>query len=64
MHYCSGNAPWPGNRNVNLNKNTSENVASNKTADKIKLFAEDLVWLKSLIARTFLSLPRVKMRRW
>ena len=30
MRYCSDDAPWTGERNVNLNKNTSENVASNK----------------------------------
>ena len=30
MHYCSDDAPWTGERNVDLNKNASENVASNK----------------------------------
>ena len=31
MRYCSEDAPRTGERNVNLNKNTSENAASNKT---------------------------------
>ena len=30
MPYCSDDAPRTVERNVNLNKNTSENVASNK----------------------------------
>ena len=30
MRYCFDDAPRTGKRNVNLNKNTSENVASNK----------------------------------
>ena len=30
MRYCSEDAPRTGERNVNLNKNTSENTALNK----------------------------------
>ena len=30
MRYCSEDAPRTGERNVNLNKNTSENAVSNK----------------------------------
>ena len=30
MRYCCEDAPWTGERNVNLNKNTSENAALNK----------------------------------
>ena len=30
MHFCSGDAPRSGERNVNLNKNSLENVASNE----------------------------------
>ena len=30
MRYCSEDAPQTGKRNVNLNKNTSQNAALNK----------------------------------
>ena len=31
MRYCSEDAPRTAERKIHLNKNTSENVASNKT---------------------------------
>ena len=45
MRYCSEDAPRSGERNINLNKNTSENAALNT---KTKIYINLYFFLKKI----------------